>query len=1009
MLNALDHSLGNFQDLNNVHGTDAEALPKSPTSDYYSFEDLKDKSIPNHSFKYNVLHLNIQSLPAKFEKLKNLIHDCDQTGICLDFLLICETFLTDNITDQYNLPGYNLVYKNRSLKKKGGVAIYVKNKYNFILRDDLSVFQEGVFESVFIEIKTNECKAIVGEIYRVPNTNITKSLETYDTILQKLQNYKHTIFIGTDQNINLLNQSLHEKTNDFLNMIYSSQLLPSITKPTRVTDHSATLIDNIYISCKNPENSLSGIIVTDISDHFPIFTLVEKCKPERKTPLTYTYRPMNKQCKDHIKETLSNINWDFIDTMPVAEAYDAFHNIIDQTIQTIAPLKTITISQKSRCHEPWLTRGILKSAKKMQKLYQSQIKLNREHPLSQRFIIYRNIFNKAKRKAKRDYYGNLLKDNMKNIRKTWQILRAIIGKQKDKNEIIQSIRINNREYDDPQIIAEGFCNYFTNVGPTLASNIPNSLLSPQNFLKNRNNKTLFLSPTDTNEISNIITKMKNKNSCGFDGISSSLLKYVSDSILCPLTALVNKSLEEGQMPNILKQAKVIPIFKKNDKMEMENYRPISLLPTVSKIFEKVVYKRLYNFLNCNSVFYSGQYGFRPGYSTCDAVAQLAHAIYDSFEKNEMGIGVFLDLSKAFDTIDHNILLYKLEWYGVRGRALDWFRNYLSDRTQYVHLSNKTGTETNSVPRTLTHGVPQGSILGPLLFLIYINDLPNSLNSSTSILFADDTSLYKSSSNIRDVFTSINNDLKHLYDWFMVNRLSLNKSKSYYIIFNKKANKMPIDLKVTIDNCNIFEKTSIKFLGVIVDNQLNWHEHINSVAKKLSSALYGINKVKFILTPKELKILYYALAHPFIDYGLALWGNTHISYLNKIIILQKKILRTINGAKYNEHTNTFFYNMNILKVPELYTWQLGKYMYRSFMGSLPHYLQICFMRNKDLHNYQTRHQLNLCVPSHKKNLFHKSLFCNGPVVWNSLDQALKTLTTMTKFKKQLKKRLIASYQ
>ena len=290
---------------------------------------------------------------------------------------------------------------------------------------------------------------------------------------------------------------------------------------------------------------------------------------------------------------------------------------------------------------------------------------------------------------------------------------------------------------------------------------------------------MFLTPTEPNEILKVIKSFKSKKSSGNDGISMTLIKQLGPSCSIPITYIINLSLSQGIVPDSMKLAKVIPIFKSKSRNSFSNYRPISLLATISKILEKVVYRRLYSFLTVNNILYDRQYGFRSGRSTIHAVTEFMSDILPALDDNHKCVSVFLDLSKAFDTIDHNILIDKLKFYGVRGRALDWFRSYLQHRMQYVSYCGINSTILN-----ILYGVPQGSVLGPLLFIVYSNDIHNCFETCKCITYADDTTVYKSGSDLGATLKDVNEDMKTLSDWFKANRLSANPTKTKYMVLSR---------------------------------------------------------------------------------------------------------------------------------------------------------------------------------------------------------------------------------
>lgn len=388
------------------------------TSPYEEINCLNDKDNTGKPFRYRAMHINIQSLPAKLDKLKNMLVDLSERKINIDFLMLCETFMKDDTSHHCNIPGYNLSYKNRSNKVRGGgVAIYVKECYNYEIRHDLSIFDEGNFESIFIEVNSKSDKLIVGEIYRIPNSNVDQSLEYYESTISKLINYKHNIIIGTDQNFDLLKMDSHKKTRELLNLFVTNKLMPTITKPTRITHSSATLIDNIYMAIPNPQQVKSGIIVNDISDHLPVIAFWGERRLKKENKFSFSKRQIDSHRIDRLNEIIETESWNYLDDLPLNEAYNVFDKKLQSILDSVVPEKVITLKQKSIKRDPWISKGLLVSSYKVQKLYKKQLKTDKNHSNHKKYIIYRNLFNKLKRKAKQDYYRDIFEQYKGNIKK----------------------------------------------------------------------------------------------------------------------------------------------------------------------------------------------------------------------------------------------------------------------------------------------------------------------------------------------------------------------------------------------------------------------------------------------------------------------------------------------------------------------------------------------------------------------------------------------------------------
>jgi len=404
-----------------------------------------------------------------------------------------------------------------------------------------------------------------------------------------------------------------------------------------------------------------------------------------------------------------------------------------------------------------------------------------------------------------------------------------------------------------------------------------------------------------------------------------------------------------------------------------------------------MYNRMSDFMVKHNLLHDNQFGFRKNRSTYMAINVLVDKYHEALEKNEYMIGLFLDLSRAFDTISHDLLLRKLQRYGMRGIAHNWLMSYLKNRKQYVNYQNE-----NSKTVLTNIGVPQGSILGPLLFILYVNDFSNISNKLSFIQFADDTSIFASGPSLSEIGKNIEAEMKCICEWLQNNRLTLNVTKTNYMVMCAKNKTIDTSLSIKINNMEIECVHETKFLGVIIDDKCLYKSHINYIANKISKFVGILHRAKGILDIQSLKVLYFTLVQPYFTYCLTIWGHTYESYLSRLYALQKKIIRIISREKYDAHTKPLFKSHKIMRINELYNYFISTLVYRSRRGEIPFPFKDYFKNN-----IGSRIAINLKPAKYKRKACEFSIKSMGPKIWNSLSSDVKNSSSLRNMKKKMK--------
>lgn len=915
------------------------------------------------------------------DNIKCLIVEWKPIVICL-----VETHVDSQISEkEIKIEGYQSEKCLTSNRRTGGILVYVKNGYNYkILRSDKI---EPYLWTLSIELNILNNKYCVTSFYHPPQRNDSLFLEYFENYLEEIMEYDGNIYIGGDFNYDLLKDTYYSKK--IKEMIHRSGLYQIVNKPTRVTDNSSTLIDYIIT---NNKNTLHEVHETPrISDHSILSITV-------KNRYSKGYTTIKKRCFSNysassLQNLIRNSNWNN-NTTDVNVLSNSLTSSLEEVIDELCPEIEINIPEK-HIHNKWITYEIINLMKERDRDYKRAIFSKCEDTWNT-YKESRNRITTMIRNEKQNYFHRIIDENKSNPKQMWKNLKTILPSN---HKVAQDkIKFEDIEMSNESEIAEKFNVYFVQSIKEITDSISNST-NNEYVLDLVDSHPPFNKFKEVSMMNLRTTVLSLKNTVGVnDNLSTRVIKDAFDVVGNRFLDVVNLSLSIGTFPERWKTSYIVPVPKIQNSNQCTNFRPINTVPVYEKILEVVVKNQLMEYCDENSVIVGNQSGFRKNHSCESVLLNITDEWYRAMDENYIILAVFLDFKRAFETINRDLLIKKLEKIGMGGTVLKWFQSYLHNRQQKVKYKKCMSQSIQN-----NFGVPQGTVLGPILFILYVNDIIKCVKNCKISLFADDTMIYIIGKDIENMFNVMNTELQNIFKWLCCNDLCINVDKSKYMLIGSNDKIATIDSKLCIKiNSNKIERVNeIKYLGVILDQNLKFNSHADYVMKKMSQKTNFLYRVGSCLSMPTRILLYKSLIAPHIDFCTSLLLNVCKGKVQNLQKIQNKAMRNI--LKCNKFTPITMMNevLGFMNVQQRIVFKSLDVIYKIKKKMLPNYLSNQIKFNCDIHKYETRNAGDFSIDTARKSKTQSSLYFKGLKYFNALPREIKNCNYYNDFRNRLK--------